>query len=111
MIYETPSTAIALARYLATYISDDSTILAHVRHRFGVTLSKTDMAKMRASLPKKYLPGQGNPSGWDFRSDRNFRGHIRRRTEDPLLAALASYHLKHSNLKPHEIEYYRRLAK
>ena len=63
MIYESPSTPIALARYLATYISDDSTILAHVRHRFGVTLSRVDMAKMRASLPKKYLPGQGNPSG------------------------------------------------
>lgn len=111
MIYESPSTATALARYLATYISDDSTILAHVRHRFGVTLSRTDMAKMRASLPKKYLPGQGNPSGWDFRSDRSFRGPVRKNKEDKLLKALASYHLKNSKLQPHEIEYYRRLAK
>lgn len=53
-IYESPSSAPTLARYLATYITDDSAIIAHVKHRFGVTYDKTDIAKFRSSLPQQY---------------------------------------------------------
>lgn len=91
MIYESPSTPTALARYLATYLKDDSTIIAHVRHRFGVEFDKEDIQKMRSSLPRKYLQGQGHPSKWDAKHDPDYRGPKPNR-DDPLLRALLKYH-------------------
>ena len=90
-MYEAPSTATALARYLATYMGDDSTIIAHVRHRFGVQFDKEDIAKIRASLPRKYLQGQGKTSAWDSKKDTDFRGPKPRR-DDPLLKAILKHH-------------------
>ena len=94
-IYETPSSPKALARYLLTYITDESTIIGHVKHRFGVILDSKDLARIKRDMPRKYLPGQGKPSSWDSRCDATFRGP-RAKRDDPLLRALASYHLKRS---------------
>jgi hypothetical protein len=108
-IYESPSTPAALVRYLATYITDDSAIVAHIKHRFDVEWTKDDIAKMRSSLPRKYMQGQGKPSAWDSKSDTDYRGPKPRR-DDPLLRALAKYHLKRA--KTHEeIKHWGALAK
>jgi len=110
MVYEAPSSPAALARYLVTYLTNDSAVISHVKHRFGIEYDASDIQEFRAALPRKYLPEQGNPSKWDTKHDPDMRGAVRRR-DDPLLRALALYHLKRSELKPHEREYYRRLTK
>jgi hypothetical protein len=110
MVYEAPSSPAALARYLATYLTDDSAIICHVKHRFGVEYDASDIQKFRSTLPAKYLPGQGNPSKWDTKHDPDMRGPARRR-DDPLLKALAKYHLKNSRLNDNEREYYQRVAR
>lgn len=90
-IYESPSTPTALARYLATYITDDSAIVAHVKHRFNLEWSKDDIAQIRKELPRKYLQGQGKTGSWDSRYDIDFRGPKPRRDE-PLLRAILKHH-------------------
>ena len=90
-IYESPSTPTALARYLATYITDDSAIIGHIKHRFNVEFDKEDIAKMRSSLPRKYMQGQGKTGSWDSRYDIDFRGPKPRRDE-PLLRAILKHH-------------------
>ena len=96
-IYESPSTPIALARYLLTYISDESAILGHVKHRFGVQLDSKDLARIKRDMPRKYIQGQGKPSARESTGETalSFRP-IRASRADPLLQALASYHLKRS---------------
>ena len=90
-MFESPSTPTTLARHLATYINDDSAILAHIKHRFGVQWDKEDIAKMRKSLPRKYMQGQGKPSAWDSKRDTEYRGPKPKRDE-PLLAAINKHH-------------------
>ena len=110
-IYESPSTPIAFARYLATYLTDDSAILAHVKHRFGVSFDKEDIAKLRASLPRKYLQGQGKTSPWDAKKDTDFRGPKPRR-DDPLLKALIKHHPRIvEHLKANHVAKYGRPAR
>ena len=96
-IYETPSTPKALARYLLTYITDESTIIGHIKHRFGVILDSKDLARIKRDMPRKYIQGQGKPSARESTGETalSFRP-IRAKRADPLLQALASYHLKRS---------------
>jgi hypothetical protein len=92
-IYESPSTPAALGRYLVTYISDDSAIIAHIKHRFGVQYDKADIAKFRKEMPRKYMQGQGQPSKWDCRHDPDMRG-AKPKVIGNLAAAIRKHHPK-----------------
>lgn len=98
-IYESPSTPKALARYLLTYITDESAIIGHVKHRFGVQLDEKDLARIKRDMPGKYIRGAGKTGNKEALGETAlgdpFRPRRARRA-DPLLQALAGYHLKRS---------------
>lgn len=101
-MYESPSTPTTLARYLIGYINDDSTIAAHIKHRFGLEWTKDDIARMRSTQPKKYMIGQGQPAQHERLGEAALGIPFRPRNakrDDPLLRALASYHYKRSKTK------------
>jgi hypothetical protein len=87
----TAQTPRALVLQLAKNISDDGMIIAHVKREFGVTYSKKDIPRIRSSRPVKV--GRGVPVALAY-ADRV----IKVGPCDPLLKALAGYHLKHSRL-------------
>jgi hypothetical protein len=87
----TAQTPRALVLQLAKNISDDGMIIAHVKREFGVTYSKKDIAHIRASRPVKVERGAIVALA---HTDRV----VKVGPCDPLLKALAGYHLKHSRL-------------
>lgn len=89
MVYESPSTPEILARYLATYITDDSAIIGHVKHRFGVRYNSKDIAKFRASLPQKQVSKALSLEGEVALANvyRPYRG-----STDPLATAIIKQH-------------------
>lgn len=108
-IYESPSTAEGLARYLATYITDDSAIIGHVKHRFGVRYNAKDIAKFRASLPQKYTSKALSLEGEVALANvyRPYRGTI-----DPLAMAITKHHPQIvRNLKNQHFAKYGRYAR
>ena len=90
-IYESPSTPKALARYLLTYITDESTIIGHVKHRFGVQLDSKDLAHIKRDMPRKYMQGQGKPSRWERGAEGDARNFKPKRYDD-LAAKIAKHH-------------------
>jgi len=110
-IYESPSTPIALARYLLTYISDESAILGHVKHRFGVQLDSKDLARIKRDMPRKYVKGLGRPSGWERGAEGDARNFKPKRYDD-LAAKIVKHHPRIvERLKANHIAKYGRAAR
>lgn len=110
-IYESPSSPKALAHYLLTYISDESAIIGHVKHRFGVQLDDKDLARIKRDMPRKYIQGQGKPGPKESAFETGLGDPFRPRRikrADPLLKALAAYHYKRAKT-PEEQKHWRGL--
>ena len=71
--------------------------LLNIKRDFGVILDSKDLARIKRDMPRKYIQGQGKPSARESTGETalSFRP-IRAKRADPLLQALASYHLKRS---------------
>lgn len=54
----TRDTRTAITKLL--YISDDSTVAAHVRHEHGIDCTTADVARVRADMPVKRPYGAGS---------------------------------------------------
>lgn len=111
-IYESPSTPIAFARYLLTYMGhDESAIIAHVKHRFGVQLDSKDLARIKRDMPRKYIQGQGKPSRWERGAEGDARNFKPKRYDD-LAAKIAKYHPRIvERLKANHVAKYGRAAR
>lgn len=98
---EVPATPTQMARYLITYITDDSAIATHIKTHFGLPWTKDDIARMRSTAPRKYMKAQGKVSASDSVSEKAMTRENKPYTgpKDPLLKALASYHYKRSKTK------------
>ena len=97
----TPQSPRALVLQLAANINDDGMIIAHVKREFGVTYSKQDIARIRATKPVKF--GRATPVALAH-ADRV----VKIGAEDKLLAALAK---QFHRTKPDEKEHWERVER
>lgn len=102
----TAQTPRAFVLHMAKSISDDGMIIAHVKREFGVTYSKRDIAQIKATLPAKLGRGKIVPLFGDKKDKPLTAG-----SNDPLLKALAGYHLKHSTLSAVDRKTYQAIAR
>lgn len=100
---ETPQSR---ARHLLTILTDDSAIIAHVKRDFNYIMDRRELNAIRKQLPRDVKlirqaaaePIRGNDKA------------IQVAPADPLLKALAAYHLKYTKLDKAGRDYYQAIA-
>ncbi|MBK9005337.1 MAG: hypothetical protein IPM41_16240 [Sphingomonadales bacterium] len=89
----------------------ESTIIGHVKHRFGVQLDSKDLARIKRDMPRKYIQGQGRPSGWERGAEGDGLNFKPKRYDD-LAVKIAKHHPRIvERLKANHVAKYGRAAR